>query len=512
VRAIRKKEEGRRKKEEGQRRKSFFHPSSFLLLPFIVLATANSAGYRYGASDQAFYASAVMQRLEPALFPRDTPLLDTQARLTLADDTVAAVARVTGRDLPSLFAALYVLTLAVLACAVLAIGGTIYRERWAAVALLAAVSLRHGIAKSGTNTLEGYFHPRQLAFALGLWGVYAFIRGRYLLVLPLLAGAAVLHPTTTLWFAIWLSIAAFVAEPRWRAAILWAAVAVVPVTWWALAAGPLAGRLVWMDPEWLAAIADKDYLFPLQWPAYAWALNLGCGAAVLAIWRKRRSAGLLRDRETALVAGCLSLVVVFAAALAFQSRAIALAVQLQPARVFWMTDFLAVVYLVWLLAEGARRPPAAVRAAVVAGVLTLASIARGLYIMHVEFPDRPLAEIGIRNDDWGRTMAWARSTDLSTGWLAHPLHAARYGTSVRVAGARDVFVEALKDSALGMYDRAIAIRTRDRIAALRDFDRLTATRARELGSSYSLDFLVTDAALELPVAFQSGSLSVYRLR
>ena len=45
----------------------------------------------------------------------------------------------------------------------------LYPNRWTVVALLAACTLRHAIAKSGTNTLEGYFHPRQLAFAFGLW-------------------------------------------------------------------------------------------------------------------------------------------------------------------------------------------------------------------------------------------------------------------------------------------------------------------------------------------------------
>ena len=56
-------------------------------------------------------------------------------------------------------------------------------------------------------------------------------------------------------------------------------------------------------------------------------------------------------------------------------------------------------------------------------------------------------------------MAWARTTDSGSGWLADPLHAVVYGTSVRVAGERDVFVEAVKDAAIGMYDRDIAMRT-----------------------------------------------------
>jgi hypothetical protein len=109
-------------------------------------------------------------------------------------------------------------------------------------------------------------------------------------------------------------------------------------------------------------------------------------------------------------------------------------------------------------------------------------------------------------------MAYARGTDRSAGWLADPLHAAAYGTSVRLAGERDVYVEAIKDSALGMYDRRIALGIRDRLIALGDFRALTPDRARELATAYNLDFLVTAARLELPVAFEAGSLRVYRIR
>ena len=45
------------------------------LLPFVLLATANSAGYRYGAGDLAFYGPAVMRRIDPRLFPHDAPLM-----------------------------------------------------------------------------------------------------------------------------------------------------------------------------------------------------------------------------------------------------------------------------------------------------------------------------------------------------------------------------------------------------------------------------------------------------
>jgi hypothetical protein len=63
-----------------------------------------------------------------------------------------------------------------------------------------------------------------------------------------------------------------------------------------------------------------------------------------------------------------------------------------------------------------------------------------------------------------------------------------------------------------MYERSIAIRTRDHLLELGNFDSLTPARARSLGMRYGLDYLVTENALELPLAFQSGEMRVYRLR
>ena len=94
----------------------------WILLVFVLLATANSAGYRYGASDLAFYGPVSQRRqLDPALF-RDAPLIDAQARLTFMDETVAAIARLTTDHLPALFLGLYLITLALLAIGIAGIG------------------------------------------------------------------------------------------------------------------------------------------------------------------------------------------------------------------------------------------------------------------------------------------------------------------------------------------------------------------------------------------------------
>jgi hypothetical protein len=480
------------------------------LVPFFLLATLNSAGYRYGASDQAFYAPAVLEGVDPSLFPRDSELIRSQARLTLVDDLIGPVGRVTGIALPNLFAGLQILMLALLMFAAIRIGSRLYTTRWAIAALVAALTLRHAITKSGTNTLEGYFHPRQLSFAIGALAVECFLRGRYGVMFLLVAAAGALHPTTALWFAIWLGIGAFIAERRLRVPMLVATAICAALAAAALYAGPLAGRLVRMDAEWLATLSTKDYLFPLKWPVNTWVVNLGYVPIIVLIYRYRRASGAAVDREHALVAGCLSLVGVFLCLLPFNGAGLALAIQLQPARIFWMLDFLSVIYVIWALAGG--RSPHPRRARIAAAAIVALSVLRGTYVMFVEFPDRRIAQIDISDDEWGRAMAWARTTAPGSGWLASPDHAARYGSSVRVAAHRDVFVEAIKDGAVGMYDRSVALRTRDRVAELGDFPTLNPDRLRALADRYALDYLVTESTIDLPEVFNSGKLRIYQLR
>jgi len=491
---------------------SRFGPSPLLLalLPFVVLCTMNSATYRYGASDQAFYIPAVVLAMHPAYFPRDAPVIEAQGRLTLVDDAVGALSSVTGIGLPTLALSLYVVSLLLLATAAWLVASRLYRTQWAGLALLAALTLRHSISRTGTNTLEGYFHPRQLAFGLGALAVACMLRRRAFeaVVAVLLAGA--IHPTTAMWFAIWLTAATAVNEPRWRRPLAAAAGTAALLALWATTLGPLAGRLALMDPEWLATLDTKDYLFPLEWPIATWAFNLAYVVAIVAVYRWRRARGLVEPLEPGLALGALSLVVVFVGVLPLNAARVALAVQLQASRMFWMLDFLATIYLVWALAEGVRGTAA--RARLAAAVLLCLSLARGGYVKFVEFPQRPLAQVTVPDNDWGRAMAWARNTDVRSYWLADPIHAARYGMSLRVAGERDVFVEGIKDAAIGMYDRSIAIRTRDRLAAIGDFGALSADRARELGATLGLDYLLAERPFGLPLAFQSGDVRIYRLR
>lgn len=481
---------------------------AFCLLPFVVLATLNAGGYRYGASDQAFYLPVVLAKLDPGLFPRDASLLAAQSRLTTYDEVIAAIVKVTGASVPAVFAVLYVFALMLIAAGTWLVARGLAFTTWTTVAFLAALTLRHAIARSGTNTLEGYFHPRQIAFGLGLLAVAAFLRRKLVVTLVLVLAAGSVHPTAALWFAAWLFAAAIVAKPEPHQHLEYLAILCGAVAAWAFMAGPLAGRLAPMDDEWLSMLAEKDYLFILEWPAYAWLINLGYVVIVAAVYRQRRRADVVTAEERGLVFGSSVLLLIFVAALIAQSLHLALAFQLQPARLFLIFDFLATAYVVWALAQMPR--PAVLRPAVVAAMVIAFSCVRGIYVLWEA--NRPPVRLALQDGDWQRAMNWAKTTPKESHWLADPYHAILYGSSVRVAAERDVFVEAVKDAALGIYDRRIAERTAERRAELEEFAGLTVDRARSLAGFYDLDYMVTDRSLDLPLVFQSGSLRIYRLR
>ena len=86
-------------------------------LVFVVVATLNSAGYRFGVGDQAFYLPAIQRHLEPESFPRDRIVIDDQDRLNVFPRVAAALIRPRALPPPALFLGLYVVALLLLSSA-----------------------------------------------------------------------------------------------------------------------------------------------------------------------------------------------------------------------------------------------------------------------------------------------------------------------------------------------------------------------------------------------------------
>jgi len=494
-------------------RRSLIHAAG--ALAFLVVATLNSGGYRYGASDQAFYIPAVLKQLDPSLFPRDTALLASQARYFLVDELVAAVMRTTGCSIEACFAAGYVLSLLLLYAALWRFGHLVFRTRIAVWALLAAETLRHRITKTGVNTLEGYFHPRILVFALGVWGLTLYLRGRPWLALATVCAAGLLHPTTAAFFVVFLLPAIWTTEPAARRAIGSLACVGVGAAAWLLLAGPMRGALEPMDPAWRALLGSKDYLFPVRdWAAGTWIANLGTAALAIGGLRWRLTRRVAAPREAGLLAGAVVLALGFLVTLPAVTLGSALFVQLQISRAFWMLDLLATFVLIGWLVD---RPVPAVRGSgrdwrlAVAMLLAGIAVARGAWVSFVERGDRPLISTTLPDNDWTRVIRWAGTQPARTHLLADPGHAWKYGAPLRYAG-RDVFLEEVKDVALAFYGREAAARVIERQAALGDFAALDAPAARALAARFQLDYLVDERDLDLPLVHREGRFRIYALR
>ena len=483
--------------------KAFWGGAAALL--FFTLATANSGGYRYGVSDQAFYVPALTKAMTPAMFPHDGDLLAVQMRVWLGDDIVSAASHVIPIDLPALAIVLYVAGLVLLAGAIAFFVRGLGGSWWAVAAALALATLRHRIARTGANSLEGYFHPRMIAFALGVWALGFVLRRRGIAAALLIALAFVVHPTTAVWFGIAAGAAAAWQADRRSLWIVAASIAIVSL--WLLAAGPR------MDSAWLAVFADKDYLFPADWPAWAWALNLSYPVVLAAVWLRRRARGVTVAGENALMVGLLVLMTGFLVSVPLTAGHVALVVQAQVTRVLWVLDSVACAYVAWWLLDDVGAGRAASWRRLTVAVVVAAAAARGYYVLVLD-AGRPLVALSLPADDWTAAMTFLRTRPVTTLVLADPEHAWLYGSSVRVAALRDTVLEQVKDSAMAIYDRPIAMRIGERAVALHGFADFTEAQFVTAGARYDADVLVIERgrSFTLPVLYENARFVIYALR
>jgi len=483
---------------------------------FGLLLTFNVGGYRYGISDQAFYIPVILRQLTPDLYPHDASLIAAQDRFFLFDDWFAGLLHVTGVSIPTAFLAGYSVTLLLLFGAIVGIGRAMYTSWWTVAALAIAMTMRHRIPDTAVNTFESYFHPRVLAFTLGLWAVFALLRGRSWLALSITTIALLAHPTTGLWFVIWVGTAVIVADRAARPALIALAAGAAVIVVWMLV-GPLRSQLLVMDAAWWSALSSKDYLLATNWPLVTWIGNLAIALLIAAIYRYRRAISIRSPAEDGLVVGCAVLLGLFLLSVPVAAVHIALVVQLQFSRIFWILDVFASCYLVWLLVESpvwARARAAWLRVTprlAIISLLLLLALGRGGYVMLVERAGQPIVQPYLAANDWHDVMQWASRQPVGTHFLAEPDHASRYGTSVRAASGRDVYLEIIGDTGIAIYSEEIATRLSTRLRDLGDFASLDAARVLKLADRYALDFLITEQALDLPETRRTGRFHIYDL-
>lgn len=480
-------------------------------LLFALAATANSGGYRYGVSDQAFYVPAIAMTLDATLFPRDAEVLAPQVRMWPGRHVFAAASRAFSIDLPVLFALTYLLTLALLYTAGIHLGRALNLSWWAIALMLAFFTLRHQIARTGANSLEGYMHPRMLAFACGLAGLAWLVRGRLWLAWAAVAATALIHPTTAIWFGALVAVGTAFAPGPASTAVRVAGAVGAPLAAAVVMLAVMRPDFSVMDAAWRQALQEKTYLFAAEWPASAWLLNLAYPVVIAAIFWRRRNTGRAAPAEAALVLGVVALVAGFVVSALLTAAGITAVIQLQVSRVFWLLDALAAAYLAWWLVDDLAAERRPIQVAVVAA-LALVSAGRGYYLVSTQ-ADRPLARVGLPPGGWTDAMTWLRNRPEPWLVMADPAHGWLYGSSVRVAAFKDTWLELSKDSAMALYDRKAAIRAAERRAAIPE-PWVTDAAVAALDAKYGLDVFVLDVALPLnrPVLYRNQDFVIYDLR
>ena len=161
----------------------------------------------------------------------------------------------------------------------------------------------------------------------------------------------------------------------------------------------------------------------------------------MAAYYYRRSHGMTVPREDGLVAGSMALLALFLVSVPLASVGVALVVQLQFSRIFWLLD-VAIAYAAWFVVENppARRAEASwenetreaptwpdttrvhIRRAAFALVVVV-SLARGSHVTLVERADHALIGIDLPESEWTQVMRWAGQRPVGTNFLADPGHA-----------------------------------------------------------------------------------------
>jgi hypothetical protein len=167
------------------------------------------------------------------------------------------------------------------------------------------------------------------------------------------------------------------------------------------------------------------------------------------------------------------------------------------------------MYLAWLFAEAPRS--ITVRRAAVA-IAIAAAVGRGAFVWGAEHAGNPIARVGFPRDNWTDAMQWISTTPPDTHVLADPGHAWKYGSSVRVTGERDVYLEEVKDLALALYSRDVAVEALRRIADVRGFESFSPGELRAFAARYDIDYFVAEHNVDLPVVYRNEQFRVYSLQ
>lgn len=481
-----------------------------LLLLLLTFAAVVIHGYHYGVQDQFLYVPAIKQHADPGLYPRGGDIFQVHTRVMVLDDLVALSMRATG--LPADWAVFlwHLLSLYILLFACLQVSRGCFRDRaaqWAAVVAV-AVMLTLEVGATLLFLADEYLHPRTLATAFLLLALAAVLDRKIVAALLWIAAAALLHPTMAAAGALHLVFIAW-RPPKTPATTMQPAAGFAAA---ALLSLPLLGG---GNDAWREVLATRWYLYPLQWPWYAW-LGVAAPIALLAWFARleQGSGGPVSHISRRLIAS--GLVGVAAGVMISITPGLERLVPTEPMRTLHLFTLLTVLLGGGILGQRVLRDLPA-RWALVFLPLGAAMFVPQLLVLyprspHIEWPGR------IARNDWTEAFEWVRqNTPHDAYFVLGPRYQEADGEDFhdfRSLAERSALADYSKDRGVVANWPELAPAWHEQVRDRDNWEQFTAADFARLKEKYGVTWAIleaarADAGLDCP--YRNASVRVCRI-
>jgi hypothetical protein len=460
-------------------------------------------GYHYGVEDEAIYLPAVKKHMNGALYPFDSAFFESQSRLTLFDEFMASLCKVTRLPLEWTFFLVYCLSTFLFVLVLRQLAERFYgdeRARWAAV-LLPSALLTLPVAGTALFIMDQHLHPRNLATVLLLYALVAVLDKRGVAAAALLAVAAAFHPLAALYGASLLSLFAWRAlRLHFLGFALFLPIVTIPLP-------PASGA-------WEQAV--RPYYFLSHWAWYEWVGIFAplAGLLLCRSWAASRRLELLSSsaRRLALFQFFYFLVAV---TITFIHRFEQLA-PLQPMRTLQLTYLFLSLFAGGIVGQTFRRHWA------LACVLFLGLCGGMFYAQRREFPGSPHVEYpgSAPDNNWLKAFNWIRHNTPSRAYFAvDPSYLERPGEDFhgfRAFAERSMLADYIKDRAVSSICPGVAEEWRVQSEAQRSWRSFARSDLLRLRQSFGVDWVLLErgtppSADNLSCPYQNEKVEVCRI-
>lgn len=455
-----------------------------LLLALLACGAVLLHGYHYGVQDQFVYLSAIKYQLDPALYSHDSQFFLEQTQWTLFDKLLAYSARATHLRVDWAVFLWHVSSIFLLLLGCLRVSQRCFAERraqWAAVATVAVMLLLNAAATL-LALADEYLHPRTLATALLLfaWSDVLERRARAAMWVVL---AGLIHPTLTACGALHLLFQAW-KPPRGRLVPL-AVALLIPLSL-AMISEPY-------NEAWREVLSSRWFLFPAQWPWYAWfgvVVPLGLLGWYARLGRRGGVAMLEHVSERLLWSGVLGVVIgVLVSILPGLERAVIA----EPMRTLHLINLIAVLLGGGLMGQYVLR---AKPLRWVVFLLPLCAVMffaqRQLYrsSVHIEWPGRDTQNAWVHSFEWVR-----KNTPQNALFALDPRHMSQRGEdwhSFRALAERSMMADYDKDRSVAATGPDLSYAWRKQVRARENWRQFKRDDFLRLRRDYGVTWVIVE--------------------